>query len=76
MASLFVPRSDPFLATARGGERQRTEEIGRIARGIPTRMALTYTAVIVVALAAHHAGRPDLFRSPKRVLAHLWEGDR
>jgi len=30
--------------------------------------------VMVVALAAHHAGRPDLIRSPKRVLAHLWEG--
>jgi len=31
--------------------------------------------VMVVALAAHQAGRPDLIRSPKRVLAHLWEGD-
>jgi len=30
---------------------------------------------MVVALAAHQAGRPDLIRSPKRVLAHLWEGD-
>jgi len=34
---------------------------------------LTYTASIVVALAAQQAGRPDLIRSPKRVLAHLWE---
>lgn len=25
-------------------------------------------------VAAHQAGRPDLIRSPKRVLAHLWEG--
>ncbi len=37
------------------------------------RVALTYAATLVVALAAHHAGRPDLIRSPKRVLAHLWE---
>jgi transposase len=40
---------------------------------IATRVALTYTASIVVALAAQHAGRPDLIRSPKRVLAHCWE---
>lgn len=38
------------------------------------RVALTYTAAIVVALAAHRAGRPDLIRSPRRVLAHRWEG--
>ena len=38
------------------------------------RVALTYAAAIVVALAAHRAARPDLIRSPKRVLAHLWEG--
>ena len=37
-------------------------------------VALTYTASIVVALAAQHARRPDLIRSPKRVLAHAWEG--
>jgi Transposase DDE domain len=41
---------------------------------IASRVALTYTATIIVALAAHHAGRPDLIRSPKRVLAHCWEG--
>ncbi len=41
---------------------------------IATRVALTYTASIIVALAAQHAGRPDLIRSPKRVLAHTWEG--
>jgi len=29
---------------------------------------------IIVALAAQQAGRPDLIRSPKRVLAHTWEG--
>lgn len=40
---------------------------------ITQRVALTYAATIVVALVAHHAGRPDLIRSPKRVLAHLWE---
>jgi hypothetical protein len=37
---------------------------------LATRVALTYTASIVVGLAAQHAGRPDLIRSPKRVLAH------
>jgi transposase len=40
---------------------------------IAARVALTYTASIVVALAAQHVGRPDLIRSPKRVLAHCWE---
>jgi hypothetical protein len=39
------------------------------------RVALTYTATLVVALIAHHAQRPDLMRSPMRVLAHLWEGE-
>jgi transposase len=39
------------------------------------RVALTYTAALIVALAAHHHGHPDLLRSPKRVLAHLWEAD-
>jgi hypothetical protein len=38
-----------------------------------TRVALTYTASIVVGLAAHQAGHPDLIRSSKRVLAHTWE---
>ena len=37
-------------------------------------VALTFTATIIVALAAHQAGRPDLIRSPARVLAHVWEG--
>lgn len=41
---------------------------------VTTRVALTYTATLMVALAAHQAGRPDLIRSPKRVLAHCWEG--
>src|SRR3989440_521892 len=36
-------------------------------------VALTYTASIIVGLAAQQAGRPELIRSPKRVLAHLWE---
>jgi len=40
---------------------------------IASQVALTYTATIVVALAAQQAGRPDLIRSPKRVLAHTWE---
>ena len=42
---------------------------------VARRVALTYAATWVVALAAHQAGRPDLLRSPKRVLAHLWEAD-
>jgi hypothetical protein len=41
---------------------------------IAIRVALTYTASIVVGLAAQQAGRPDLIRSPKRVLVHTWEG--
>jgi transposase len=40
---------------------------------IVQQVALTYTATLIVALAAHQAGRPDLIRSPKRVLAHMWE---
>jgi hypothetical protein len=38
------------------------------------RVALTYAAAWVVALAAWQAGRPDLIRSPRLVLAHVWEG--
>jgi len=41
---------------------------------VETRVALTYAATLVVGLAADQAGRPDLIRSPTRVLAHLWEG--
>ena len=41
---------------------------------VTRRVALSCTATIIVALAAHEAGRPDLIRSPKRVLAPLWEG--
>src|SRR2546429_4565932 len=42
---------------------------------VASQVALTYAASLVVGLAAQQAGRPDLIRSPKRVLAHLWEGD-
>jgi transposase len=41
---------------------------------VATRVALTYTATVVVGLAAHQAARPDLIRFPKRVLAHTWDG--
>jgi transposase len=41
---------------------------------VETQVALTYAAVWVVALAAWQAGRPDLIRSPRLVLAHVWEG--
>lgn len=40
---------------------------------VTQRVALTYAATLAVALAAQQAGRPDLIRSPKRVLAHLWD---
>jgi len=40
---------------------------------IARQVALTYTASIIVGLAAQSAGRPELIRSPKRVLAHSWE---
>jgi len=42
---------------------------------VASQVAFTYTASIIVGPAAQQAGRPDLIRSPKRVLAHLWEGD-
>jgi hypothetical protein len=41
---------------------------------LETRVALTYAAVWVIALAAWQAGRPALLRSPRLVLAHVWEG--
>jgi transposase len=41
---------------------------------IASQVALTFAATVVVGLAAHQARRPDLIRSPKRVLAHIWEG--
>ena len=41
---------------------------------VESRIALTYAAVWVIALAAWQAGRPDLIRSPRLVLAHVWEG--
>src|SRR6266480_6164614 len=41
---------------------------------IARQVALTYTSSIIVALVAQQAGRPDLIRSPRRVLAHTWEG--
>jgi transposase len=41
---------------------------------VETRVALTYAAVWVIALAAYQACRPDLIRSPRLVLAHVWEG--
>jgi hypothetical protein len=40
---------------------------------IAWQVALTCTATIIVALAAQQAGRPALVRSPRRILAHMWE---
>jgi len=42
---------------------------------IASQVALTYAASVIVGLAAQQSDRPDLIRSPKRVLAHLWERD-
>jgi hypothetical protein len=42
---------------------------------VASQVALTYAASVIVGLAAQHSGRPDLIRSPKRVLAHLWQGE-
>jgi hypothetical protein len=42
---------------------------------IASQVALTYAASVIVGLVAQQAGRPDLIRSPKRVLAHLWESE-
>ena len=50
---------------------QRPPVVGWTA--VDQRVALTYTATLVVGLVTHHAGRPDLLRSPTRVLAHLCE---
>jgi len=52
---------------------QRPPVVGWTA--VVQRVALTYTAALVVALVAQQAARPDLIRAPKRVLAHLWEGE-
>jgi transposase len=41
---------------------------------VETRVALTYAAVWVIALAAWQHGRPTFIRSPRLVLAHVWEG--
>ncbi len=62
----FFGRVFPFFGL------QRPPVVGWTA--VVQRVALTYAATLVVALVAQHAGRPDLIRSPTRVLAHLWEG--
>jgi hypothetical protein len=41
---------------------------------VETLVALIYAAVWVIALAAWQAGRPELMRSHRLVLAHVWEG--
>lgn len=41
---------------------------------VTQQVAPTFTASVIVDLAAHHAARPDRARSPKRVFAHDWEG--
>ena len=40
---------------------------------VASQVALTYTTSLIVGIAAQQADRDDLIRSPKRVLAHLWE---
>jgi hypothetical protein len=44
------------------------------ARRWSRRQHTTVPSSSVAGLAAQAAGRPDLIRSPKRVLAHTWEG--
>lgn len=41
---------------------------------VETRVALTFAVVWVIALAAWQAGRSDLIRASRLVLAHIWEG--
>ena len=53
---------------------QRPPVVGWTA--VVQRVDLAYAATVIVALVAHQAGRPELIRAPKRVLAHLWEGGR
>jgi len=83
-----LSRLAPTWTVAELGKRSAIERFfGRLFRVFPLQrpplagwsavtcaVALTFTATLIVALAAHHAGRPDLIRSPQRVLAHLWEG--
>ncbi len=56
-------------------ESQESEESLLFTSYLDQQVALTYAASVIVGLAAQQAGRPDLIRSPKRVLAHLWEED-
>jgi hypothetical protein len=37
-----------------------------------SQVTLTYAASVIAGLTAQYVGRPDLIRSPKRVVAHLW----
>ncbi|HEX5505992.1 MAG TPA: hypothetical protein VFW96_25465 [Thermomicrobiales bacterium] len=74
-------RLPPTWTKADLGKRAGIERYFRLQRppvvgwaAVVQRVVLTYTATLIVALAAHHAGRPDLLRSPTRVLALLWEG--
>src|SRR5438067_914711 len=83
-----LSRLAPTWTAAELGKRSAIERFfGRLFRVFPLQrpplagwaavtraVALTFIATLIVALAAHHAGRPDLIRSPQRVLAHLWEG--
>jgi hypothetical protein len=74
----------PTWTAAELGKRTSIERFfGRVQRppvfgwsAVEVRVALTYAAVWVIALAAWQAGRPDLIRSPWLVLAHVWEGGK
>jgi hypothetical protein len=50
---------------------QRPPVSGSLA--VASRVALTYAGLRVIALAATQAGHPELIRSPRLVLAHVWE---
>lgn len=65
------------MMTTRLGELHRV--LKSTVRELPKRTSsnptiYTYTATIIVALAAQQAGHPDLICSPQRVFAHMWEG--
>jgi hypothetical protein len=72
MPSAAVRRPRPLHAECRFFHLQRPPVFGWSAA--ETQVALTYAAVWVIALAAWQAGRPDLIRSPRLLLAHVWEG--
>ncbi len=71
-----APRPAALSAAAASGSGWGTTSLSRrvLWSAVETRVALTYAVVWVIALAAWQARRPDLIRSPRLALAHVWEG--